>query len=92
MKKQKAVRRKTLKCCLCGTVIHDPRLSCDPYPVAQDGRCCSRCDDLKVTPARLTLKGIPEEEAKVIGRNIHSAVKFARKRWLESHDNTTAPA
>jgi len=71
-----------LKCCLCSTRINDHRHACSALPL-KDGECCQRCDDLKVTPARLALRGIPIEEAKTIGRNIRAAVKFARERALQ---------
>lgn len=72
-----------IKCCLCGKMIarHE---SCDPHPLRKRGRCCHRCDDLKVTPARLAAKGIPQAEAKVIGQNIHRCVKYHRKRMREA--------
>jgi len=79
--KQKAIRRKQLNCCLCGTRIADRRTACSAHPL-KDGECCQRCDDLKVTPARLAQRGIPIEEAKTIGKNIRAAVKFARQRAL----------
>lgn len=80
--KRKAARQPKLKCCLCGALIHDRRLACSALPL-KDGRCCPKCDDMKVMPARLIQRGVPQQEAKVIGKNIHAAVKFARRRWLQ---------
>lgn len=89
-KKQKAVKRAKLKCCFCGTIIHDPRFACNALPLA-NAQCCPKCDDLKVTPARLMMRGVPEEEAKTIGKNILAAVQFAQRRWLEAHDERSSP-
>ena len=66
------------KCVLCGKTFSEP--PCSPFPLADSGVCCWRCDDTKVTPARLVRKGMPEAEAKVCGVNLHRAVKFHRKR------------
>jgi hypothetical protein len=77
-----------MKCCLCGSVIKGISFSCDPFPLQKRGRCCWKCDNLRVTPARLVLVGVPVDEAKTIGENIHRAVRFAHKRLEQNADTT----
>jgi|TARA_Y100000310_G_C20701549_1_gene830421 hypothetical protein len=53
-------------CCLCGSEYE--RSGCNPWPLSESGRCCDRCDSLKVTPRRLVVGcGFSEETAKEIG-------------------------
>ena len=57
-----------LKCVICGIEM-EQRMSCDPYPVKNEGRCCKICDRTHVTPARMALAGKimkPEEIQKLV--------------------------
>jgi len=46
-----------LTCVICKKPIpeHPPgwRGGCDPWPINKTGRCCQKCDDEHVTPARI---------------------------------------
>lgn len=74
--KKKAMRRKI--CVLCRKPFSE--FGCSPFPLRRRGLCCNRCDDMKVTPARLIFKGVPAAEAHVIGANIWRAVQWHRKK------------
>lgn len=38
-------------CCICGKVFEG--WGNNPYPMAEEGRCCDECNDTYVIPARL---------------------------------------
>lgn len=42
-----------LICCLCGLPIIDDKFGHNPYPLREKGRCCTKCNQEKVIPARL---------------------------------------
>jgi hypothetical protein len=70
MKKQKRV------CVICGKTYTNG--GSDARPVA-DGRCCFRCDDLIVTPARLSaITGHPVESFMAFAKDMHALTKFYR--------------
>lgn len=55
-------------CCLCGELCDCP-YGHNPFPLAEDGKCCSACNSSKVIPARMKgiistqiLKNNPEEK------------------------------
>jgi len=55
-------------CCLCGNLCDCP-YGHNPYPLAEDGKCCNSCNASKVIPARMKglintqlLKNNPEEK------------------------------
>lgn len=50
-----------MKCCICGKTIED-KWGNNPYPVKNEGRCCSECNWNVVIPARL--EKIYKEKAK----------------------------
>jgi len=81
--KKKSVEEK---CVLCGAIFKHDWLRCDPSPILAEGKCCWKCDNTKVTPARLMQQGVPQEEAKTIGRNLQRAVVLARKRWRRNNN------
>jgi hypothetical protein len=66
-------------CVICG---HRYELGgCDAMPIAE-GRCCTRCDDLIVTPARLSLAtGLPMSAFDVWAKDIHILSK-AYRVWM----------
>jgi len=39
----------------------------NPWPLAEAGKCCNDCDDLKVIPARMVRLGFNEAHAKHTG-------------------------
>lgn len=41
------------RCCLCGGKIE--KGGCDPYPIAEEGRCCHACNWTVVLPKRIEL-------------------------------------
>ena len=45
-------KEKKIICCLCGKKISDV-MSNDAWPIIS-GRCCSKCNDTIVVPARLS--------------------------------------
>jgi hypothetical protein len=62
-------------CVLCGR--HIAGFGNNPWPLAEEGRCCNDCDDLKVIPARMVRLGFPEAHAKHTGelaRNIRRKI------------------
>lgn len=40
------------KCCICLKEIDD-EYGHNPYPVKEEGRCCTECNKTRVIPARL---------------------------------------
>jgi hypothetical protein len=53
-------------------------------PVA-DGRCCNRCDDLIVTPARMSVKtGKPPSDFFDSAKAMHNKVAQFKKRVMEN--------
>jgi hypothetical protein len=40
------------RCVLCGVSLN-PRDGNNPYPLAEDGACCGKCNETKVIPARI---------------------------------------
>jgi hypothetical protein len=44
-----------------------------PWPLADSGKCCNRCDDLKVLPARLKAIGYSERYATQMAQAVHQA-------------------
>lgn len=41
------------RCCICGGKIE--KGGCDPYPIAEEGRCCHACNWTVVIPKRIEL-------------------------------------
>lgn len=52
-----------MKCCICGKTIDD-KWGNNPYPVKEEGRCCSECNWNVVIPARLEKIYKNKKEAK----------------------------
>ena len=50
-----------MKCCICGNEFQSGEWGNNPYPVKEDGECCSVCNDMFVVPAMI--KGMNHEEA-----------------------------
>lgn len=42
---------KKFKCCICGKEVEE--YGNNPWPVKEDGICCSKCNLEKVLPARI---------------------------------------
>jgi len=79
---------KTTKklCCLCRCEIDGYGAS--PAPLKGSGRCCERCDDLKVLPARLVeYYGFSEATAREIGKAHWNATRtfsgLKAEEWKE---------
>jgi hypothetical protein len=67
--------KKTL-CVICGKPYELD--GCDAMPVTE-GRCCNRCDDLIVTPARLSkITGKPPSDFYPWAKDMHALTKFYR--------------
>lgn len=64
--------QRKIKCCICGAEI-DVLMSNNPYPIREystigenKNRCCPLCDDVFVTPARVSLLHLSGEEATIV--------------------------
>ena len=58
-----------MKCCICGKEIEDAfgwKEGHNPWPAKEEGRCCTKCNDLIVVPLRM--KRINPQERKTNGR------------------------
>lgn len=51
----------------------------NPWPLATEGECCNKCDNVKVTPARIGEwdwdRGEPTPRGKRIGEGIQAAIE-----------------
>jgi len=52
---------KENKCVICGEEMTDIRKTCNAHPV-REGRCCIFCDNMLVTPYRMTLAGMKSHD------------------------------
>ena len=56
------------KCCFCEKPIVKPEFGCNPYPLADAGRCCNFCDSVLVNTARMLPQFVGSSASpKVIG-------------------------
>lgn len=44
---------KKFTCCICGKEVIE--YGNNPYPIKEEGRCCSKCNFEKVLPMRISL-------------------------------------
>lgn len=47
------------KCCLCGKMFSD--YGNNPWPLKEEGKCCNKCNMLKVIPERFKMIYINKE-------------------------------
>tara|TARA_R100001163_G_scaffold46295_1_gene34804 strand:- start:4961 stop:5230 length:270 start_codon:yes stop_codon:yes gene_type:complete len=56
------------KCCFCEKPFEKPDFGCNPYPLADAGRCCNFCDSVLVNTARMLPQFVgSSQSAKVVG-------------------------
>jgi hypothetical protein len=69
-----ASKSAKLRCVICGKPLRG--CGCDAMPVAK-GRCCERCDDLVVTPARISkATGVPVAKLMDWAEHVHTLSRF----------------
>jgi len=62
------------KCCLCDKPFVKPDFGCNPYPILDEGRCCSWCDTVLVSQVRIWWKNDSSNANRMMAR-IRSGIK-----------------
>ena len=78
------------KCCFCEKPFEKPYFGCNPYPLADAGRCCNFCDSVLVNTARLLPQFVGSSQSpKVVGlmKSMVWAHKEAEKMKKELMEN-----
>lgn len=73
---------KTKICILCGKKY--AKSGNNPSPLAEAGRCCDKCDDNKVLPARLMITGFSRAHAEAIGKQ-HGQLRTKWKQYMNEN-------
>lgn len=84
------------KCCICDKPFEKPDFGCNPFPIADKGRCCNWCDSVLVNPARFTMMHHGHEVGS-LGKQLvaqtqtfiwaHKESQELKKKMMESMNN-----
>lgn len=72
------------KCCLCDKPFVKPDFGCNPYPILDEGRCCSWCDTVLVSQVRI-LRSNTNRQLSQIGHRMSLAIRsgIEEYRWQQ---------
>ena len=70
------------KCCLCDKPFVKPDFGCNPYPILDEGRCCSWCDTVLVSQVRIMIPQDSITAYKMIAQIRSGIVSYRMKQEM----------